>query len=57
MRLRATTIEAAMTDLRPSLEQLIASDQFVGRHIGPSDDDIAKMLAVVGQPTLGALID
>ena len=37
-----------MTDLRPSLEQLIASDQFVGRHIGPSDDDIAKMLKPKG---------
>ena len=46
-----------MTDPRPSLDQLIASDQFVGRHIGPSDVDIATMLAVVGQPTLGALID
>ena len=46
-----------MTDPRPSLDQLIASDQFVGRHIGPSDADIATMLAVVGQPTLDALID
>jgi glycine dehydrogenase len=46
-----------MTDPRPSLEELIAPDQFVGRHIGPSDDDIKRMLSVVGQPTLEALID
>ena len=46
-----------MTDPRPSLEELLAADQFVGRHIGPSDADIERMLAVVGQPTLGALID
>ena len=46
-----------MTDPRPSLEELIAADQFVGRHIGPSETDIERMLTVVGQPTLEALID
>ena len=30
---------------------------FVGRHIGPTDADIAQMLEVVGQPSLQALID
>ena len=46
-----------MSDPRPSLSELLAPDQFVGRHIGPTDDDIEKMLAVVGQPTLESLID
>jgi glycine dehydrogenase len=46
-----------MNDPRPSLSELLASDQFVGRHIGPTDDDIRTMLSVVGQPTLEALID
>ena len=46
-----------MTDPRPSLDELIASDRFVGRHIGPSDADVERMLSVVGQPTLDALID
>ena len=45
-----------MTDPRPSLEQLLCADQFVGRHIGPSPDDIDAMLAVIGQPSLEALI-
>ena len=30
---------------------------FVERHIGPSPDDVAGMLEVVGQPSLDALID
>ncbi|MBD0293461.1 MAG: aminomethyl-transferring glycine dehydrogenase [Jiangellaceae bacterium] len=30
---------------------------FVGRHIGPSDDELARMLEVVGYPTLDALVD
>jgi len=32
-------------------------DVFEGRHIGPSDDEIAEMLHVVGYPTLDALAD
>ena len=30
---------------------------FVERHIGPSPDDVAAMLEVVGQPSLDALVD
>ncbi|MBV8210438.1 MAG: aminomethyl-transferring glycine dehydrogenase [Burkholderiaceae bacterium] len=32
-------------------------DDFIGRHIGPSEADIASMLAFLGQPDLGALVD
>ena len=32
---------------RPSLDLLENKDEFVNRHIGPSDKDIAEMLAVV----------
>ena len=46
-----------MSDHRPSLPDLLASDQFVGRHIGPSDDEISVMLSLIGQPSLDALID
>ena len=38
------------------LTALEASDSFVARHIGPNEADIAAMLAVVGAPTLDALI-
>ena len=30
---------------------------FVGRHIGPSPDDVAVMLSAIGAPSIGALID
>ncbi|MEO8828629.1 aminomethyl-transferring glycine dehydrogenase [Lapillicoccus sp.] len=30
---------------------------FVGRHIGPSSDEVDQMLSVVGQPSLDALVD
>ncbi len=33
------------------------SDAFAARHNSPADADIAKMLAVLGQPSLDALID
>jgi glycine dehydrogenase len=36
---------------------LFASDEFVGRHIGPSDDDLAKMLSTIGVASLDELID
>lgn len=42
---------------RVSLDALECRDEFVNRHIGPSDDDIAEMLAVVGYDSLEALID
>ncbi len=38
----------------PSTDVLSA---FVGRHVGPSDSDIEAMLAVVGQPSLAAMVD
>ena len=45
----------AMT--RPDeLAVLEAQDQFVARHIGPSDADVTAMLRVVGAPTLAALV-
>ncbi|MEO7069249.1 MAG: aminomethyl-transferring glycine dehydrogenase, partial [Nostocoides sp.] len=40
-----------MTSPTPSLPA------FVGRHIGPREADVADMLAVVGQPSLAALVD
>ncbi len=45
--------------LSASLHSL-APDQlpdFVGRHIGPTEADLAAMLAVIGQPSLSALVD
>ena len=30
---------------------------FVDRHVGPDPDDVGRMLAVVGQPSLAALVD
>ncbi len=41
---------------RPSLTQLLATDDFVGRHIGPTDDEAAHMLSVIGVATLDDLI-
>ena len=46
-----------MTAPRPSLDSLVAADRFVSRHVGPSDADVESMLAVIGQPSLDALID
>jgi glycine dehydrogenase len=31
--------------------------EFVSRHIGPGEDDVAAMLKVVGQPSVAALLD
>ena len=39
------------------LTSLEAHDDFVGRHIGPSADDVAAMLNTVGSGDLNALID
>ncbi|TVR33005.1 MAG: glycine dehydrogenase (aminomethyl-transferring) [Nitriliruptor sp.] len=48
----------------PSPDSLSASDRpagtdapFVARHLGPDDDAVARMLALVGQPSLDALVD
>jgi glycine dehydrogenase len=38
------------------LAVLEAQDSFIGRHIGPDDRDIGKMLAVVGSPSIEDLI-
>ena len=32
-------------------------DHFVSRHIGPNNEDLARMLSVIGKPTLEALIE
>ncbi len=40
-----------------TLTQLEHHDAFIARHIGPSDDEIGRMLAAVGQPSLEALVD
>jgi glycine dehydrogenase len=42
---------------RPDLDALEDRDAFVARHIGPDEGQIAAMLAVVGAPSLDALID
>ncbi len=42
---------------RPSLTDLENNAEFLARHIGPSDDEIAEMLEAVGQPSLDALVD
>lgn len=39
------------------LTQVSGAAPFVARHIGPRDDEIAKMLEVVGYDSLGALVD
>jgi glycine dehydrogenase len=33
------------------------AEEFAERHIGPDSRDVERMLAVVGQPSLGALVD
>ncbi len=42
---------------RPALAALEQTGDFIGRHIGPSDADLAAMLDVVGAPSLEALVD
>src|SRR5690606_33784612 len=44
-------------DARLPLRELEARDEFVARHIGPSDADIAAMLAAVDQESLDSLVD
>ena len=43
--------------MAPTLSQLEGKDDFIGRHIGPSEDEIDEMLAEVGQASLESLID
>ena len=46
-----------MTEHDGSLTALEQSDAFVGRHIGPRDEDVAAMLETVGYESLDALMD
>jgi len=46
-----------VSDALAALADLEAQDAFVGRHIGPNDNDIADMLHAVGAKTLSDLID
>ncbi len=39
------------------MSSLPAADSFIPRHLGPSEADVRAMLAVLGYPTLDALID
>ncbi|HUD25139.1 MAG TPA: aminomethyl-transferring glycine dehydrogenase [Burkholderiaceae bacterium] len=39
------------------LAELECDGEFIQRHIGPSDADVAAMLAVLDQPSLAALVD
>ena len=46
-----------MQAARPTSDALAPSDRFVHRHIGPSDAEIAEMLARVGCASLEELVD
>ena len=46
-----------MTAQRPAYHTLANADEFVARHIGPSADDMAAMLAKMGYASIDALID
>ncbi len=46
------TIDTPAIDSSPALEP-----EFISRHIGPDQDDVAAMLKVVGQPSLEAMLD
>jgi glycine dehydrogenase len=52
---RSTAPDAALAGAR--LTELEDGAAFGRRHIAPSDDDTAAMLAAVGRPTLEALVD
>ena len=45
------------TSPKHTLRDLEQHDAFVGRHIGPNDEEIARMLEVVGQDSLESLTD
>ena len=46
-----------MADARLTLDDLRARRDFQGRHIGPTDDEMAEMLSVVGVADMDELID
>jgi glycine dehydrogenase len=50
--------QAAAGPAAPAVSEiLLPSDTFVGRHIGPTDADVASMLEAIGAPSLEALVD
>lgn len=42
---------------KQKLSELEQSDDFLSRHIGPGESDVAAMLKTVGLPSLDALVD
>jgi glycine dehydrogenase len=46
-----------MAGSRPTLTELERPDEFIGRHIGPDDGQVAAMLGALGFDSLDALID
>jgi glycine dehydrogenase len=42
--------------LAPDIAALFGDDEFHARHIGPQGEQVARMLAAIGQPSLPALI-
>ncbi len=42
---------------RPTLNQLEGHDAFVSRHVGPNDDEIERMLEVIGYDSLETMTD
>ena len=41
----------------PALADLQPQGAFASRHIGPRPDDVERMLAAVGHPSMDALVD
>ena len=51
-------MQEALKDNQAALQALLVpSDGFIGRHIGPDDEDIARMLEVLGFDSLEAMTD
>ena len=56
--MQTTVSETSKKPARRNIpDLLLPSDQFVPRHLGPSADDIEKMLATIGVESLEQLID
>ncbi len=53
----ANTLAAAGNDSAPTLEALHYHDEFVDRHIGPSDEQIRTMLTALDLESLDALVE
>ena len=49
--------ETSMPDPRPTLEELEMRGDFIRRHIGPGEEQIAEMLHALGLESLGQLIE